>query len=358
MLTETVPTYVIDLAAREPKRWAEVISRQRDAARHLVAEAAVEFQGVPEALRWGFGFLYRSWGGLYRREIQAWAEGLGVSVGTTTLLNCAYELSHARWPGLFGCAAGLRWVAKVFGCTAGIRWVDGLGPVHARSLDWPLPSIAGATCLFRMRRGPREFVVVGMAGHVGALSGMLPHAYSVTINWAPPTSLPTFDFGPAFLLRHTLETCDSYEAAVTSLKSTRLSTSAFYTICGTERGQACVIERTQREAVVREMTGAVLVQANHHLASRFQGNNQQLREVEEGEQESFFNDSARRLEALERVLEETRAGCRLDEVGGCLNVAPVLNDYTCQRMAFCPRTGEAKVWKEEGPTRQRGDLPG
>jgi hypothetical protein len=38
---------------------------------------------------------------------------------------------------------------------------------------------------------------------------MLPHAYSVTINWAPPAAFPCFNFGPAFLLREVLETCDT-----------------------------------------------------------------------------------------------------------------------------------------------------
>jgi hypothetical protein len=38
----------------------------------------------------------------------------------------------------------------------------------------------------------------------------------------------------------------------------------------------------------------------------------------------------------------------LDEVGGILNVRPVFNCYTVQRMAFCPRTGEVRVWTGAG----------
>src|SRR5262249_7543465 len=132
--------------------------------------------------------------------------------GTATILNCAYELSHLQWP-------------RIFGCTTGGRWLDGLGMVHVRSLDWPLAKMGSATRLFRFRRGHREFVSVGVPGQVGVLSAMLPRAYSVTINWAPPGSFPSFDFGPTFLLRDALETCDSYDAAVETLARTRLSTS-------------------------------------------------------------------------------------------------------------------------------------
>src|SRR5262245_12826248 len=238
MFKADVPTYAIDLERDEAERWDEVISRETMAARRLIEEAGSQVERVPELLRWIFARLYQRSGGLYQGEIASWAEALGVSLGTATILNCAYELSHLRWP-------------KVFGCTTGLRWVDGVGMVHVRSLDWPLVTMGAATCLFRFRCGAREFVSVGAPGHVGVLSGMLPQAYSATINWAPPASFPSFDFGPAFLLRDTLETCDSYDAAVRTLTETRLATSVFFTVSGTAKDQACVIERTQREAVVR-----------------------------------------------------------------------------------------------------------
>src|SRR5439155_25200246 len=140
-----------------------VISREKTIAGRVVQEAATAFERVPELLRWVFARLYVAFERLYRTEIESWADALGVTLGTATMLNCAYELSHLRWP-------------KVFGCTAGVRWIDGLGMVHVRTLDWPLPSIADATRLFRFRRGAREFIVVGACGHVGVLSGMLPGA--------------------------------------------------------------------------------------------------------------------------------------------------------------------------------------
>ncbi|HYT89224.1 MAG TPA: hypothetical protein VEL76_11010, partial [Gemmataceae bacterium] len=256
MFAADVPSYAIDLGRVEAKRWEEVIAREQPAASRLIQEAGSQFERVPEMLRWVFARLYQRFGGLYRGEIAAWAEALGVSLGTATILNCAYELSHLRWP-------------KLFGCTAGVRWVDGLGMVHVRSLDWPLATMGAATRLFRFRRGAREFISVGVPGHVGVLSGMLPHVYSATINWAPPAAFPSFDFGPAFLLRDTLETCDTYDAAVRALTETHLSTSVFFTLCGSAKDQACVIERTQREAVVRPLSGPVLVQANHHVTGRF-----------------------------------------------------------------------------------------
>jgi hypothetical protein len=177
---------------------------------------------------------------------------------------------------------------------------------------------------------------------VSVLSGMLPGAYSITINWAPPASRPSFDFGPAFLLRHTLESCDSYGAAVETLRRTPLSTSVFFTVCGTESGQACVIERTRRMAAVREMVGPALAQANHHVDPRFIRNNDLLAEVEE---EGFHEDSGQRAEALDRDLTEMGPICTLERMSGVLDRPPVFNRYTVQRMAFCPRTGDVRVWR-------------
>lgn len=332
METTNVSCYSIDLTKEEAARWTEVIERERGVAARLVAEAAADLERVPELFRWVFAQLYRASGGLYRGEIGSWAEGLGVSPGTATMLNCAYELSHLRSP-------------KLLGCTAGVRWIDGLGIVHLRNLDWPLRGLGDATRLFSFHRRHRHFVTVGVPGQVGVLSGMLPHAYSVTINWAPPASRPAFQFGPAFLLRDVLETCDRYEDAVKFLKRTRLSTSVFFTVCGIEKDQACVIERTQNEAVVREMTEGILVQANHHVAERFRRNNEELRQMEEGEEEPFIQDSGKRMEALGRALEELSSCCLPEEAGKRLTAAPIRNQYTCQRMVFCPAANVVRVWR-------------
>jgi hypothetical protein len=330
VLPVAVPEYVIDLTKSESERWAHVIAKEKEVARRLVDEAAKEFEKVPEVLRWIFAHAYQVMGGLYQDEIAAWAKGISASLGTATMLNCAYELSHLRWP-------------KFLGCTAGVRWIDGLGMVHVRTLDWPLPSIAAATRLFRFRRGAREFIVVGACGHVGVLSGMLPGAYSVTINWAPPAGFPTFDFGPTFLLRDALEKCDTFDTVVKTLRDTRLSTSVFFTVCGLEKGQACVIERTQREAIVRPLKDGVVAQANHHVAQKFIKNNKTLAEVEE---ETFEADSVCRIEALDRALREA-GSCSLEQLTDLLNQPPVFNQYTCQQMIFCPTTGTVNVWPQK-----------
>jgi hypothetical protein len=340
MLPFGAPGYDIDLALAEEKRWASVIAAEAETARELVNEAAAEFRRVPEPLRWFFARLYKTFGGLYSDEIKSWARGIGESVGTVTMLNCAYELSQLRWPRLFGCTAGV------------CRLEDGR-LVHVRSLDWPLECMGDATRLFRFRRDGRQFVAVGVPGQVGILSGMVPQAYSITINWAPPAEFPNFEFGPTFLLRHTLETCDTFEAACARLMDTVLSTSVFFTLCGTKEGEACVIERTQGHAEVRPLTGTVLVQANHHVAQPFVRNNKGLDDVAEEEKEEFSRQgSGRRALNLEAALSNLGASNSLTEVAAALDSDHVCNKFTCQQIAFFPATGEVMIWRRL-PTRVR-----
>ena len=217
--------------------------------------------------------------------------------------------------------------------------------VHVRTLDWPIEGMGEVTRLFRFRRGQREFVSVAMPGQVGMLSGMLPGAYSVTINWAPPAALPSFDFGPGFLLRDVFETCDTYAAAVQRLEKEHLSTSVFYTVCGVEKDQACVIERTQQGAAVRPFVGPTLVQANHHIAPTFAKNNEAIREVPPEEEVFSIDGSTKRVNILQEQLAALPSTCTLAAAAAPLDIPTVLNSQTCQKMVFCPASGEINVWR-------------
>ena len=88
-----------------------------------------------------------------------------------------------------------------------------------------------------------------------------------------PHPRPGFDFGPLFLLREVLETCDDYTEAVQMLMDMPLSSNVFFSVCGVRPGQACVIERTRKEAGVRRFRGRPLCQANHYGCRKFAARN-------------------------------------------------------------------------------------
>lgn len=329
------PSYDINLCAPPRRRWAEVVEKEKKVMVALGKEAREDIREVSHlllspTLHKVFDLAYRCFGGCYQQEMRYIARGMGVPASLGVVLNCTYELSHM----LDG--------PTPFGCTAGVKWVPGVGMVHVRNMDWPLAMIGPATCLFNYTDGDRSFVSVGITGLVGVLSGMLPGGYSVTINWAPSLSRPTWDWGPLFLLRHVLETCDTYDEAVMELADTPISTSVFYVVCGTKKGQACVLERTSDDCEIREMGRSdVLVQSNHFQSERMRRFNKPLYQEEEG-YELVITDSRERAYNLEHKL----LSCsKYDTVVRCLDHAPQHNEFSYQQMAFVPKSGKVDVWR-------------
>lgn len=323
MFTNQVDDYVIDLDEPEDYRWAHVISAERTVARRLTREVLREeeaFAQLPSVLRKGVMSLarplYSLSGGLYLKEMRAWGDAFGLSQGEVVALNCVYEL-----------------VSK---CTAGVVDSRRYGPVHVRTLDWPLEQIGPATRIFNFENGPHPYTVVGVLGHVGAFSGMVPGAYSVTINYAPPSgrSLRT---GPSFLLRHALEHCATYDDVVEYLATAPLAASVFYVVCGTKKGQACCIERTRNNVRIRLKSAGPLVQANHYHADAFVHHNDAFDGLAFSEEREF---------SLRASLTAMQRSADLYDIASCLDYEPVLNHTTRQQVLFHPAEGDVHVWRE------------
>lgn len=347
---EAAAEYVIDLSRSAFGRVAGVALAEEAVARRLFAAAGKELAGVPAAAMDAFGTWYRKSGGLYVGEMRVWAAATDRSFGEVAVINCGYELSHLEHHWIVEL---LGRVGKVFGCTAGVCEVAGGTPVHVRNLDWPVVAMGEGTRVFRYRTtAGHEFWSVGFPGFVGVLSGMVPGGYSATINWAPPVGRPRWEVGATFLLRDVLETCATYSAAVERLKSEKLSSSVFFTVCGANKGEGCVIERTGEEAVVRPMTGGMVVQANHHDDTcAFSENNRELKKFEADE---LIKTTRRRRGLIEEALRElVGKEASGDELIGALGRGAVCNAQTVQRMVFWPGRGE--MWVERLVSSDEGE---
>jgi len=340
--------YVIDLLGSEEDRWSEVIQKEGKTAKSLIRNATQDMLGYDATIEslggWTsraikmFSGAYRFSGGHYRGELAAWAEALGCSAGELTLLNCQYELSHLAERSVAMINGTPVWLRKLLrlGCTSGAVRLGSKRVVHIRNMDWPLKSMAKATRIFRFVDGDREFVTVGVPGMVGALSGMVPGAYSVTINYAPPTFMPGFDFGPLFLLRHVFEICDTYEEACDALSHTKLSANVLFMVCSAN-GKACVIERTRNDFAKVPMRGGTIAVANHYRSGKMKHHNL-------GWDPDIIENSKDRAECMLGGLQEFGDRVTLEQIACALENEPVLNDETRQMMAFDPSSGEVLVW--------------
>jgi hypothetical protein len=162
-------------------------------------------------------------------------------------------------PGIWFLNGSYEW-----GCTAMVR-DEGGRPWLARTLDWPFPGLGRHLEIVSMRGEAGEYLNVTWPGYTGALTALAAGRFAAAVNQAPlrrrtrkpwlrPCDLAvnalqswfiTF-CPPAHLLRHVFETCRSFREAKHRLEREPIARPAIFTLVGCERGERCVIERTEK----------------------------------------------------------------------------------------------------------------
>lgn len=169
-------------------------------------------------------------------------------------------------------------ISYEYGCTTLAR-ADrpGAAPTLRRTLDWPFRGL-GLLAIVAHRHGPAgEFYDATWPGAVGTLTAMAPGRFGAAINQAPlfrrtrATLLRPLDYTrnfvrtlarergmpPLHLLRHVFETAPDFAAALEALRTVEIARPVLFTLVGCRPGEAAVIERRERSAVVHEGEGSV-----------------------------------------------------------------------------------------------------
>ena len=168
------------------------------------------------------------------------------------------------FPGIWFLNGSYQW-----GCTTVARDEGGV-PWLARTLDWPFSGLGRHIEIAHMRGASGEFFSVTWPGYVGALTALAPGRFAAAINQAPlwrrtrkpwlrpydiaANALRTWNirFCPAdHLLRDIFETCRDFGEAKRRLETVPIARPAIFTLIGCERGERCVIERTEESFTSR-----------------------------------------------------------------------------------------------------------
>jgi hypothetical protein len=205
-----------------------------------------------------------------------------------------------------------------------------------------------------MRGAAGEFLNVTWPGYVGTLTAMAPGRFAAAINQAPlwrrtrKPWLRPYDLAanalrtwrirhcpPDHLLREVLETCRDFGEARRRLETVPIARPVIFTLVGCERGERCVIERTEEGFASRdEDTSAA---------------NDWLRSTEPWE--ARINSAV----LLTRTYEEARARSRLRRealaawpqpfahAGFAWVTPPVLNPMTRIAVEMCPAEGTLRA---------------
>lgn len=154
-----------------------------------------------------------------------------------------------------------------------------------RVLDWKAPGLGSNIICAKVggaAAGP--FALMTWPGYTGVLQVMAPGRFSAALNQAPmrdATGLFYVDWAanrrrvwqmpyptPAHLLRKVAEEAESFDEARRMLAEQPISTPAIFTLAGIKPNETAVIERTEREARVRD---GAQVAANHWEAADWGG---------------------------------------------------------------------------------------
>lgn len=264
-LREVTEMRAIDLDAGQPGRcWAEIDQTEDLADLRGLARAVMG--DIRSKRSWGlawtagttlaYHFAYRPFG-LHLPESDHFARLVGTDIlspADMAGLQRLYTLAHA------GCSTVMAWDR------AQSRMVQ------FRSLDWPSAgAIARATRIFVGRTGDRTaFAAAGILGMAGFLTAVKP-CFSMAINFAPwrgPSLSPHAD--PTFLVRQLMASpIATYHEAYRVIASWRPGAPVFISLCGIDRGEACVFEfgaawnRGGRCHAVPMGEGDYLIQTNH-----------------------------------------------------------------------------------------------
>jgi hypothetical protein len=264
------------------------------------------------------------------------------------VLEVAQIADELDFSGVWLLNASYQW-----GCTARAFVEDG-APWILRTLDWPFTGLGRHVAVARMSGAGGEFFNVTWPGYVGALTATAPGRFAACINQAPMWRrtwhrwLRSLDFAvngvaiyvgvddipPDQLLRQVFEICVNYKAARHMLETTPVARPVIYTLIGCAPGEACVIERTERDFVTREENTCT---ANDWAPARsgWEGRIGTRRFLT-----STFEDAA----SYSRARRDTLAAW-----SGSANASfdwikePVLNRYTRLAVAMCPARGVLRV---------------
>ncbi|MDF1664230.1 MAG: C45 family autoproteolytic acyltransferase/hydrolase [Planctomycetota bacterium] len=333
--------YHVDLMLPPTKRWEEIIEDQRTVGPELLDEIMEIFKMGTGLGGLGSGLISRAlatvqkfFGGDtdFHKDMLAFAKGWNRPVHEIVVANLSYELSHS-----IELVPDFQW-RKIFGCTAVCQWTEKFGWIHGRNMDWSIPAL-GPGSIEVVFDGPAgRFSTLTWPGFVGVLQGVAKQRFSATINYAPPDGLGP-QWPSSFLLRSVFEHCPHFADAVEFITETDVAASSFFTLCGLERDEALVIEKTRlRPTQCRASLPAdapALIQTNNFMLPDNQDLNAGFSQLLASSQERH---EWARMALLGLEIRD------VSDIESALDDEPVLNSETVQQMILEAKSGRA-LWR-------------
>ena len=324
--------------------WKDVAEKDAESMKDLCnAMSQLVYEvGVPKFLvhlgaKVLYNLVYRWWGHYVRESDYLASQCSLMSNSLMAFLQRQYTLAH------MGCSVVMTWDEKKEEMLC------------FRSLDWKgADDIALSTRRFSFVNSEDKEIaqIAGITGMVGVLTGA-KKGFSVAINYAPCKRSAQLKSDPTFLIRQLLEdeSIQTYEKAMQSVKAWQVGSPCFISICGVNKGDACVIELGSKNIHVRIMGEKnFLIQTNHYdlQSSPFVEHNEKPYTQEMTEVQWYASELLSNSQKREKILKERLSKLEEREMEDALvsvyKEVPVLNYETAQWVLMKPKSGNIEVY--------------
>lgn len=245
-----IPHIDIDLALPPAKRWHQLLAF-KDQARQLLDQYTTDLGSVEQLRDHLLSYRDAYLPVEYAAELTAVAHLLAVPEEAVLAVNLYYDL-----------------VKFIIGCTAFAVDTEH-GPLHARNLDWwtEMGLLSSETLVADFHGAPAgPFQVVSWPGFTGALSGLAPGRFAITLNAVSSDEPAAIALSITYLIRSVLESARTFAEAVDQLASTTIASDCLLLVTGIQAGEMIVIERTPTLSALRTATNGCLIVTNDYLA--------------------------------------------------------------------------------------------
>jgi len=163
---------------------------------------------------------------------------VGLTLGKLVLMNLLYDVTA--------------------GCTSIVAQHSSGRMLHARNMDYSIPNLRNITIQLDFNRGNETiYRTTTFAGYIGALTGVRPGGWSVTVNerdrdgeGTPLDNIVEALKGGqsiGFFLRAQLEKLVSYQEAMNALQHTHIMAPVYLTVAGAHAGEGAIITRDREK---------------------------------------------------------------------------------------------------------------
>ncbi|MEM8969758.1 MAG: carcinine hydrolase/isopenicillin-N N-acyltransferase family protein, partial [Bacteroidota bacterium] len=177
---------------------------------------------------------------------------------------------------------------------------------------------------------------IGWVGFIGALSGIKPGKFSLTLNAVLSNDSPEIALPISFLLRDILDGVDSFNEARKQLEHTVIASDCLLLLSGINSNEMVVIERTPRRFASQESKSGFIIVTNDYKELENNPTNESV----------LQSTSCGRYNRVEEMLKED-APTNLRECFTILKDKKIMMGITVQQMVFNNKTGEILLIKTD-----------